>query len=223
MVAEHNAESVAPEPYYEDAFVTLYHGDCLSILPTFGDRQFDLVLTDPPYNVGLIYGAHNDKMATTDYAAWCRNWFSECHRVGAKVVVFPGQGNLGVWIPEKPSGVGCWYKPGNPSSSHLGWSEWEPWLYWGQRLGGSDVLRAPVNSQSGVGDHPCPKPLSLFTRLLQKTKATTVIDPFVGSGTTLKAAKSLGVRAVGIEIEERFCEIIAGRLAQEVLDFGATA
>lgn len=94
-------------------------------------------------------------------------------------------------------------------------------------------FRLVDHSASGMGDvwrlgmehndlgHPAPFPVSLPLKALQATGATTVLDPFMGSGTTLRAAKDLGRRAIGIELEERYCEIAATRMGQEVLDMEA--
>lgn len=208
-------------PYYEHAGITIYHGDCVEVMRELEGRPFDLTLTDPPYNYGLNYGASVDD-SREDYAEWCREWWTEARRLSKAVVVFPGNGNLPVWWEiRKPSAVGCWYKPGNARSSVIGWEEWEPWLYWAgdkAMVGGSSVIKAPAGKQRDTGDHPCPKPLSLMRGMLGKFKrAEFVLDPFMGSGSTLRAAKDLGRRAVGIEIEERFCELAASRLEQEVL------
>ncbi len=80
-----------------------------------------------------------------------------------------------------------------------------------------DAVRIPAQPQTGTGDHPCPKPLSLFRWILEGLTDWPVLDPFMGSGTTLRAAKDLGRCAVGIEIEESYCEIAAKRLSQDVL------
>lgn len=83
-----------------------------------------------------------------------------------------------------------------------------------------DLWRIPPVSGS---DHPAPFPLPLATRAIGTTTADLVVDPFMGSGTTLRAAKDLGRRAIGIERTERFCEMAAKRMAQEVLDLGGAA
>jgi site-specific DNA-methyltransferase (adenine-specific) len=211
------------KPYYDEGGVTIYHGDCLNVLPNL--ELVDLVLTDPPYNVGINYGHHDDAMPAEQYAAWCREWFALARGVSSRTIVFPGHGNLGLWFEiHRPAAVGAWHKPGNPAGGGvIQFCEWEPWLLWGKPMGGSDVVRATVNRQLDTGSHPCPKPRKLFTALCVQSKAQTVLDPFRGSGTTLRAAKDLGRRAIGIEIEERYCEIAAKRLGQEVMDFGAAA
>lgn len=209
--------SALPEPYYADELVTLYCGDCVEILPLLCDA--DLAFADPPYNYGVAYDGYNDELTGEQYADWCAHWFTLLQDIAKKVIVTPGHGNLPVWWNiAKPSGMGAWYKPGGTGSSHLGWCEWEPWLYWGQRLGGSDVIQATLNPtfKSDVG-HPCPKPVVLVKKLIAKTKAESIIDPFCGSGTSLVAAKAMGIRGVGIEQSERYCETAVSRLAQGVM------
>jgi hypothetical protein len=161
-----------------------------------------------------------------DYERWCRDWWPLARAVAPRAVVFPGHGNLGMWYRiAKPSAVGCWFKPGNGASSIIGFEEWEPWLYWhgGNKglLGGSSVIRQPLdtsgNEMAARAGHPCPKPVALMQRLILKCRADFVIDPFMGSGTTLRAAKDTGRRAIGVELNERFCEVAAQRLGQEVL------
>eukprot|EP00919_Chromeraceae_sp_WS-2016_P011436 GHVR01026694.1.p2 GENE.GHVR01026694.1~~GHVR01026694.1.p2 ORF type:complete len:119 (-),score=22.53 GHVR01026694.1:329-685(-) len=96
---------------------------------------------------------------------------------------------------------------------------WEPILVYGCKGFGRDGVTATISPQPF--DHPCPKPLKLFAWLIRKAtgEGDTILDPFMGSGTTLRAAKDLGRKAIGIEIEEKYCEIAAKRLAQEVLPF----
>lgn len=204
------------KPYYEDDAVTIYHGDCVSVLPQL--EPVDLVLADPPYNHGIEYDCYDDARPPNVYAIWCSFWFMRARERSARMIVFPGHGNLRDWMGRMPSGVGCWYKPGNPAGGGVfQHCEWEPFLLWGRARGVPDVIRATVSEQSNVGNHPCPKPLALFRAIISKGHVESVIDPFMGSGTTLRAAKDLGVPAVGIEISERYCEIAAKRMGQEVL------
>jgi DNA modification methylase len=216
----------AAEPYYADESVTLWHGDCIEILATTPDKSVDLILTDPPYNYGFDYGdGHDDAMDPVAYGEWCAIWFRECRRIATRVVVFPGHGNLPTWWGiERPSGVGCWYKPGNPKGGGVfQFCEWEPFLLWGKGIGGSDVIRATVNRQLDTGDHPCPKPVPLFSQIIAKAKATSVLDPFVGSGTAIVAARYLDVPVIGIEQNADYCATVVRRISQGVLDFGVTA
>jgi DNA modification methylase len=205
------------KPYYEHAGITIYHGDCREILPQIPAGSVDLVLTDPPYNVGKEYGDHNDNMNREEYDNWIESWWEilPSHRR----IIFPGVGNLFLWGKRQPVATGCWYKPGATGKANpFQWCEWEPILVWGCSFSGSDVFRATVGKQSDVGNHPCPKPLLLFKRLLERLRTQgSVLDCFLGSGTTLVAAKHLGRKAIGIEIEERYCEIAVKRLQQEVL------
>jgi DNA modification methylase len=208
-------------PYYEDELVIIYHGDCVDILSDPAVHA-DFAITDPPYNYGKRYGVHYDSMIPAAYAAWTDLWVRELRAASKSQVVFPGVGNLEMWMRLFPTKtVACWFKPGNPKGGGpFNFYEWEPVLFYNAGwIGGSDVFRATVSEQQGTGDHPCPKPLSLMRALVSRTKAPTVVDPFMGSGTTLRAAKDLGRKAIGIEIEERYCEIAAKRMGQEVLDF----
>jgi DNA modification methylase len=213
------------EPYYEHAGVTIYHGDCLDILPELD--TFDVGFADPPYNYGFDYGPGcNDKRAPVEYAGWCGRWFDMLRAQAERIYVTPGYGNLYQWLGRAPNGMACWYKPGNPSGAGIfQFCEWEPVLVWGKgRIGGSDVWKATINPTfKGKLGHPCPKPLLLLERILTTSKGTSVVDPFVGSGTTLVVAKKLGMRAVGIEQNEAYCELAAKRCGQEVLDLGGAA
>ena len=102
---------------------------------------------------------------------------------------------------------------------------WEPIFLYGVKMRKDlrrnfDVLSAnPVNPRSAGHDHPCPKPVDLMRQIVDWVCPTNgvLVDPFMGSGSTLRAAKDLGRRAIGIEQSERYCEIAARRMGQEVL------
>lgn len=225
-----HGEDVTRAPYWDDGQTTIHHADCdrflVDAFATWPEvPAFDLAFADPPYNYGVEYDGYSDDLDPADYRQWCEGWWSALRSVARAVIVTPGHGNLPLWFDiAKPSGIGCWYKPGGTGSSFLGWCEWEPWLYWGPRLGGGDTIKATLNPtfKSDMG-HPCPKPVELLKGLILKTKAQSVLDPFMGSGTTLVAAKALGVRAVGIEQSEAYCAVAADRLRQGVLDLGAAS
>jgi len=210
------------KPYYQDDAVTIYHGDCREILPTPG--VVDLVLTDPPYNVGLDYSDGDNR---SDYPSWSREWFD----LSPRPLVFTcGNINLGMWMRiEDPKWICCWFKANQASPCALGgFSVWEPILVYGtlpKKLtqDGWYNLVSFQERQNGAGDHPAPKTLSMWRRLTEvfTEPGQLILDPFMGSGTTLRAAKDLGRKAIGIEIEERYCEIAANRMAQSVLPLEA--
>jgi DNA modification methylase len=202
------------KPYWasSDQKLVLYHGDLFDVRPTL--LPFDAVtITDPPYNVGLDYSDGDNR---SDYAAWTCAWFDLVPR---PLIVTPGMVNLWMWMQmAKPSWTCSWTKPNQCSPSGLqGFNVWEPILMYGKHRKpvGHDAWVMPIRTnQREVGDHPCPK-FFPFWRILVDAFSTyedLIFDPFTGSGTTLVAAQSLGRCAIGIEIEERYCEIAARRL-----------
>lgn len=210
-------------PYYEEAGITIYHGDCREILPTL--PKVDLVLTDPPYGIGLS-DLHFGKSAK-DRAILIANDHSQefgvavLHRfINDPCIVFSSP--MLPW-PGKWSQFLVWDKGAAAGGGGDVESEWKrTWeLIQVRNLGvlsgsrDSAILRFKVPQHKL---HPCEKPVSLICYLAGKQRsAGNILDPFCGSGTTLVAAKNLGRRAIGIEIEERYCEIAANRLRQGVL------
>jgi DNA modification methylase len=203
-------------PYYEQDGITIYHGDCREVLPCL--PRIELIVTDPPYGVGLKYGkAVNDSPET--HFEWFRPVLEQM-RATATTVVFTHRvralQELTDW-----SHVGVWAKPmsfGYKINNWLG--HWEPIFVYGKPDQVSfDVFTYNTTAPNG---HPVPKPEPLLLHLL-KIFHGDVLDPFMGSGTTLVAAKRLGRRAIGIEIDERYCEMAARRLAQGALFTGNVA
>jgi DNA modification methylase len=203
-------------PYYSDDLVTIYHGDSREWMP-----DVDSVITDPPYGAAMSYGEGSSD-APDEHAAWLASIVPILERAAPVRLITPGIRNVWYWPPA--DWIVCWYKPGASGRADLpqplrpqgAFNEWEPVLVYGKARVMQDVIREPAIPQRDTGGHPCPKPLGLMRRLVQATSGT-VLDPFTGSGTTLVAAKSLGRKAIGIEIEERYCEIAARRCSQEVL------
>jgi site-specific DNA-methyltransferase (adenine-specific) len=203
-------------------------GDCLEVMKDWPEKCVDLVLTDPPYNIGLNYSEGNDWMPFDVYENWCKEWFFELERLRlerGKIVIFVGHGNVDMWFRiRRPEGIGCWYKPGSPRHGGIfQWCEWEPFLIFDpscRAIGGSDVIRCSLFNQQDTGNHPCPKPLPLFVQLIEKIRADLILDPFCGSGTTCVAAKMLGRRYIGIDISPEYCEIARQRL--EAVDTGVS-
>lgn len=205
-------------PYYDDGQITIYCGDCRDVLPSITEK-IDLVLTDPPYNVGMDYGGDDRKR---DYEEWCLSWFS---LMPQPLVFTPGILNLWMWFRiAPPTWISAWHKPNASSPSRIGgFNVWEPVLIYGKlnRRIGHDAWSGLTwnNRQTDTGNHPCPKSPAFMGMLVDKfsRESDLILDPFAGSGTTLVKAKEMGRRAIGIEIEERFCEVTARRLQQSVL------
>jgi site-specific DNA-methyltransferase (adenine-specific) len=112
----------------------------------------------------------------------------------------------------------CWYKGSVGAAAYVGFNDWEPHLVYGKNnTTMHDYFRSTPEPQTN--GHPCQKPLSWATWLIARAcdPGNTVLDPFMGSGTTLVAAKQLGRRAIGIEIEQKYCDIAIERLRQGVL------
>lgn len=192
------------KPYYEHGGITIYHGDCREILPDvwFGS---DLLVTDPPYPDCFVeeYRYH-DGILNPLVSIPCR-----------QLVFWSGR----ACFPLTHTAVHIWNK--NPSNHG---AQYERVF---ERNGGKHqkvftyymVNSTVAASMTGdvLNEHPSQKPIRLMTALLQHGGGSTVLDPFMGSGSTLHAARNAGRRAIGIEIEERYCEIAANRLQQEVL------
>lgn len=229
---EEIVKSIPIEPYYKDGSVCIYCADCKKVLPLFHDKSFDFVLADPPYNVGKDYGEYSsDELAKGEYVSWCKSWFIELRRITECLALTIGITNLPMWIAdiERTHKIIAWIKEnqccfnylGVPSGSNV----WEPVLIYGRasKCIKRDSFNIPISVQKGVGDHPCPKPLKAWEWLVNNftEQNDLILDPFLGSGTTAVAAKILGRKCIGIEIEEKYCKIAAVRCQQSVmrLDF----
>jgi site-specific DNA-methyltransferase (adenine-specific) len=201
------------QPYYEHGGITILLGDCREILPTL--PKCDLVLTDPPY--GLDFKGES-------WDAEVPSWWLPIARGLAPSVVFTTAPTT-LWDYPRPDWVACWHRQAAQSrTSYGGFNHWTPILVYGKCSFLVDVLalHAMANARKKGFGHPSPKPDRLMKWLIEGCCPETgsIIDPFMGSGTTLRAAKDLHRKAIGIEIEERYCEIAANRLRQNVLTLG---
>ena len=213
------------KPYYEADGITIYHGDCRDVLPELIPSSYAAVIMDPPYGIGHASnraGAPRRGCAIEgDDSAEVRN--TVLAMIGdIPCLVF---GTCRVPAPAKIRAVLVWDKGGHVGMGDLSlpWKQnWEHIYVIGDGFAGrrgTGVLHFNALAPwAGVISHPHEKPVDLLQELLSKCPAGTILDPFMGSGTALVAAKNLGRRAIGIEIEERYCEIAARRLAQGVLD-----
>lgn len=238
------------KPYYQKDGQTIYLGDCREILPSLESDSIDLVLTDPPYpslkggtkisrdglgkqhrpsiSVGTPWG--EDISAITEayriarlgmivfcsfhsvcsipkilgsdgvaLVAWCQP------NAALPVQVVPHYQTEFIWAFKKAAG--------------LDWRKLKTY-YVISRLQTGLCATERIVDGDGRAVHPAQKPLALIARLLL-IGGTSVLDPYCGTGTTLRAAKDSGMTGIGIEIEERYCELAAKRLDQQVLPFAA--
>ncbi len=215
------------KPYYDHAGITIYCGNMLELLPDLSP-EVDLALTDPPYNAKNI-GVREGQFTATfqlpepEYQAWCRSWFAALEAVTPNIVVTPGIRN--VFNYPRAKWIACWHKPGAVSYNATGgFNIWEPILLYGDVGRYTDDVFSSTPRNFGKGperDHPCPKNLDLWLWLVAKMdEGVTILDPFLGSGTTAVAAKKLNRKCIGIDISEEYCEIAAKRCQQEVMELG---
>ena len=216
-----------PTPYYDDGTCTIYHGDCLELLP---DIDADVIVTDPPYGQAYVSGQGRERSAPISGDTDTRQrdavlaWWGD-----RPAVVF------GTWKKARPDGVRqvlIWHKAGTgyPGGDlAVPWANTHEEVYviggpWDAPRSGSVLsIKGLCAGDADRPDHPTPKPVPLMAELIAKCPPGVILDPFMGSGSTLRAAKDLGRRAIGIEVEERYCEIAAKRLGQGVLDLGAVS
>ncbi|NOY92104.1 MAG: site-specific DNA-methyltransferase [Deltaproteobacteria bacterium] len=202
------------EPYYEHGGITIYHGDCREVLPGI---EADAVVTDPPYGTGERLRVDGEFARTGQgWDEWRTDWLPQL-KAGAVFCPPRRMPELAGWVGDRWRLL-AWVS-GNPAARKGVAPRYgiQPIVAWGCAGDGLlDWFRHRSNIQTG---HPHEKPEPVM-RWLVSLVPGTILDPFMGSGTTLRAAKDLGRKSIGIEIEERYCEIAAKRLAQEVLDFG---
>jgi len=221
-------------PYYQDEAVKIYHGDCLDVLPYID--SVDHVITDPPYGRETHEGARTGSgdRALVDFdcidAESLRHVFAECKAARWLIATIEWQ-HAAILERIPPSGwefirLGVWVKPnGAPQFTgdrpSTGWEAVCILHSPGKKRWNNGGHHAVWTFNKQNGTHPTQKPLALIKQFVLEftDRCEFILDPFMGSGTTLRAAKDLGRKAIGIEIEERYCEIAAKRMAQGVLDF----
>ncbi len=213
--------------YYVDDWTAIVHGDCLSILKSLPANCFDLCLTDPPY--GTQMGNNGRRGGKLTGKAFCKSIqytasfndenpidaarLEQCQRVAKDAIIWGG--------------------------NHFELAPQRGWIVWDKETGGNrygdaelawSTLDMPIkmirHQWKGMfkklpekRTHPTQKPLSVMRQCAELCAAKTMIDPFMGSGTTLEAAKQLNRHCLGIELEEKFCAAAVDRLRQEVFSF----
>lgn len=214
------------KPYYEDAQVRIYHGDCMEIVPQLAGESIDLLLADPPYGIDYQPPKGQGRMCTMsgfraiegddkpfDPAPW----------LGYPKVILWGGNHYASRLPDSPSWL-YWdkrragIKPNDNADGELAWTN----------LGGPlRIFRllwmGAIKEGSEKGSrrlHPNQKPIALMKWCIARARlkpGAMILDPYTGSGAALVAAKEEGHKAIGIDTDEEYCEIAANRLSQGVL------
>tara|TARA_Y100000310_G_scaffold58000_1_gene53146 strand:- start:19 stop:627 length:609 start_codon:yes stop_codon:yes gene_type:complete len=198
--------------YYQDDYVTIYHADCRDILPDL--PKVDLVLTDPPYGIDankmtLGSGKHEFHRGTTWDSTRTVDIIRTFLLMANEVAIFGGNYYSDI-LPANNKWL-VWHK----LNDGLSFSEAE--LIWTNYAPNIRVYSKYVAGRQK--QHPTEKPIELLYWCLSYSKANVVLDPFLGSGTTAVACKG-NRKCIGIEIEEKYCEIAANRCRQSVFELG---
>ncbi|MFA5379846.1 MAG: DNA methyltransferase [Dehalococcoidia bacterium] len=233
-----NGLELPDKPYYQDDAVIIYNADCRDILPLIPDKSIDLVLTDPPYflpiqsYVGTRGNGYQKRMlgdlsVLTGYFKLVFNDFARvisdkgtyyvfCDAKSYPIfwqVMFPICKNVRLLIWDKVI-----------SYNGYTWRHQHELIAWGELddtervpTGDGDIVRCRGVLQENR-KHPAEKPVELISKLINKHTVGTVLDPFMGSGSSLEAANQSKRSFIGIEIEEKYCEIAAKRCSQMVMD-----
>lgn len=216
--------------YYQDDYVTLYHGDCLTEHLEW--LTADVLVTDPPYGIDWQIPERPGRKAiipiANDRDLLARDSVLETWG-NRPAVVF---GSALKPAPKNAKQVLVWEK--TMDAGVLGTvagfrRNWEAIYLVG------DFPQLPANKSSVITSkastthyakntgHAHAKPIPIMETLIESSPSGVIADPFAGSGSTLVAAKLLGRKAIGVELEEKYCEIAARRLSQEALDLGSAS
>ena len=213
-------QQLVPQPFYDADGITIYHGDCRKILPLL--KGVDAVITDPPYGVdwntdytrfasGFDVERKNHRKVNGDAEPFDPRWLN-----GHPTLILWGANcycdklTTGSWL--------VWDKRHKNGTAFLADAE----LAWWNK--GHGVYIYAETSQGCIRsepiEHPTQKPEGLMRWCIEKAKPKLICDPYMGSGTTLRAAKDLGIPCIGIELEEEYCQTAVRRLSQGVLGLG---
>lgn len=224
-------------PYYQDEAVTIYHGDCREVIADLqggGMPKFDLLLTDPPYGIGIAKrgtvgsmpkpGHKRNGVVAPNTQFVASNWDEKpvdketldfLRSVSKHQIIFGGN------YFELPPSMGwiVWDKENDGTDfadAELAWTNMDKAVRI-KRFMWNGMLQGDMKNKT-LREHPTQKPVQVMTfAILFAPKSETILDPFAGSCTTARAAKDLGRKCVAIEREEKYCEIGARRMSQEVL------
>ena len=209
------------------------YADCMDPevgLPSLPDNSIDLSITDPPYNKGFngyngFKGSYHtrkkkikyysDEMGSEDYSNWCESWFNELKRICKTIIISVGITNLNLWYNiTDPNDI--FYginRMGAFGSGIAVFNKVEPWLFYGkckQQFTQNIFLYSRKEKHDCI--HPCPRSIRVIENIIHHLKPESVIDPFMGSGTTAEVCTKLGIPWLGYEINEVYSQDINKRL-----------
>ena len=215
------------KPYYETPLGKLYHGDCLEIMPQL--ELVDLVLTDPPYGINKSSGTVNLSRGKGEYVSSFSDDEQYYNTVVIPAIKFfitisTGCVVMASWkyFDKYPpiDSFGCFYQPAGVGLQSFGWADGQPIFYYGKNPTKKNMGKKcsyQVTEKPSSKEHPCAKPIGVWSEILRNTslEMQTVLDPFLGSGTTCVSADLMGRRWIGIEREKEYIEIAKCRIIDE--------
>jgi len=211
-------EQVGLKSYYKDDAVFIINDDCRKVLPLIPSGYIDLCLTDPPY--GMRFRS-NHRQTKHDFIVGDDHLPLDLINIAISKAlrasyIFCNWNNLSRMPP--PKSVLVWIKNNWSMGDlrHEHGRQWEAICFY-PAAQHEFINRIPdviTTARTNNNKHPTEKPVSLMKKLIQCNVGNTILDPFMGSGTTLVAAQALGRRCIGIEIEERYCQVAVERLRQ---------
>jgi site-specific DNA-methyltransferase (adenine-specific) len=210
------------KPYYSDNGITIYHGYCLEVLASIRSESVDLVLTDPPYGVPRLLRGGRGKGRTNEPITGNNEDFDPGHLLSFKRVIVWGANHYANKLPASSAWL-IWDKregqtSDNNADCEMAWTNIQRPLRLYRQLWRGMYIRGEENGKPRL--HPTQKPVGLMRWCIDYAClefGSLIVDPYIGSGATLLAGQRAGHRVIGIEIEERYCEIAAKRLSQGVL------
>lgn len=219
----------------------IIYKDCMNEedgLPTLEDKSIDLGITDPPWNVdygdrGLSFNSKFNKKNRevlefkgeayddnrNDYDEWCNKWFNELLRICNGIIIYSGMKNLKMWINKKKyKGIAIHYVSNSRSNGFISYRTCiKPLIFFGKinRLG-NDFFdyweKWGFKRDNKAKIHPCPLNYDFWYDLIKKIKPNTILDPFIGSGTTAEVCTKLGIPYIGYEINKVYKQDVDKRL-----------
>ena len=182
----------------------------------------DMVFTDPPYGVNFQYNKYDDNVSKDEHAKFCKKWFSILRTCSDFIVITPGFDNEHIFFEiDKNFSSVVWFKKFSISASRVAFARTcEPIFILGKppkKRYNTDFFEYGTDREKGLNNkHPCPKPIGLLTALIdpQTSLSDTVLDIFLGSGTTLIACQKTGRKCYGMEIDPQYCDVIISRWSE---------